>query len=61
MIVLITQITPIEMATNINSSKYSVLSQSYLFQPITVANAGDINSSAIDFLNALAWSPRQFF
>ena len=34
--------------------KYSVLSQSYLFQPISVENAGVLNSSdAIISLNAL--------
>ena len=33
--------------------KYSVLSQSYLFQPIAVEKTGVLDSSAIDFLNAL--------
>jgi len=33
-------------------SKYSVLSQSYLLQPITVENTGVLNRSAVDFLNA---------
>ena len=44
---------PAEQAAVRKISKYSVLSQSYLFQPIAVENTGVLNSSAIDFLNAL--------
>ena len=47
---------PAEQAAIRKISKYSVLSQSYLFQPIAVENTGVLNSSAADFLNAL--SPR---
>jgi len=43
-----------ELAANIKSSKYSVLSLYYLFQPVTVENAGDISMSAINFLNQYA-------
>ena len=44
---------PAEQAAIRTISKYSVLSQSYLFQPIAVENTGVLNSSAGDFLNAL--------
>ena len=44
---------PAEQAAVRKINKYSVLSQSYLFQPIAVENTGVLNSSAIDFLNAL--------
>ena len=44
---------PAEQAAIRKISKYSVLSQSYLFQPIAVENTGILNSSAVDFLNAL--------
>jgi hypothetical protein len=44
---------PAEQAAIRKTSKYSVLSQSYLFQPIAVENTGVFNSSAVDFLNAL--------
>ena len=44
---------PAEQATVGKIKKYSVLSQSYLFQPIAVENTGVLNSSAIHFLNAL--------
>ena len=42
-----------EQAAVRNINKYSVMSQSYLFQPIAVENTGVLNSSAVDFLNAL--------
>ena len=44
---------PAKQAAIRKISKYSVLSQSYLFQPIAVENTGVLNSSAVDFLNAL--------
>ena len=44
---------PAEQAALKIISKYSVLSQSYLFKPIAVENTGVLNSSAVDFLNAL--------
>ena len=44
---------PAEQAAIRKISKYSVLSQSYLFQPFAVENTGVLNSSAVDFLNAL--------
>ena len=44
---------PVEQAAVREIKKYSVLSQSYLFQPIAVENTGILNSSAVDFLNAL--------
>ena len=34
-------------------NRYSVVSQSYLFQPFAVENVGVLNSSAVFFLNAL--------
>ena len=44
---------PAEQAALRKMKKYSVLSQSYLFQPIAVENTGVLNSSAVEFLNAL--------
>ena len=44
---------PAEQAAIRKISKYSALSQNYLFQPIAVENTGVLNSSAVDFLNAL--------
>jgi hypothetical protein len=44
---------PAEHAAVRKIKRYSVLSQSYLFQPIAVENTGVLNSFAIDFLNAL--------
>jgi len=44
---------PAEQAATRKISKYSVLSQSYLFQPIAVENTGVLNCSAVDYLNAL--------
>jgi hypothetical protein len=34
-------------------NKHSALSYSYLFQPVAIENTGVLNSSAVDFLNAL--------
>ena len=44
---------PAKQAAVTKIKKYSVLSQSYLFQAIAVENTGVLNSSTIDFLNAL--------
>jgi len=44
---------PAELAAIRKISKYSALSQSYLFQPIAVENTGVLNSSVVDFLNTL--------
>jgi len=45
---------PAEQAAIRKISKYSVLSQSYLFQPLAVENTGVFSRSAVDSLNALA-------
>jgi len=45
--------SPAEQAAIRKISKYSVLSQSYLLQPIADENNGFLNSSAVDFLNVL--------
>ena len=44
---------PAEQAAIRRNSKNSVLSQSYLFQPVAVENSGVLNRSAVDFLTAL--------
>ena len=45
--------TLVEMTSNRKSNKYSVISQSYLFQPIAVENAGVFKGLPLIFLNAL--------
>ena len=47
---------PAEQAAIRKISKYSVLPQSYLFQPIAVENTGVLISPAVDFLYALGRS-----
>ena len=42
-----------EQAAERKSVKYNELRQNYFFQPIAVENLGALNTSAIEFLNAL--------